>query len=265
MVGSPSSATDPISRSCVTRIYALSRRGCFTNCSEQSARRKSTMPSSVLPSIFPISEICRSWKWRADSDQKFCNRAIRRIRNRLRSGRARSEVFANIYQPKANGMPKKSARRSILYLDTRSNAWSSTKTLILHRLNERDARSFLATALRGERADPIARIDYGDGRATIRDECTLQFIGNGPNVERVPRGHRQRVLLQLSVATAERACRFDRACCGAHSTQANYRNRQAQLGGTGRRVSLVPIALRLDLPRSGQCFRFHASREMARP
>src|SRR5437762_11750388 len=107
------------------------------------------MPSSVLPSIFPISEICRSWKWRADSDQKFCNRAIRRIRNRLRSGRARSEVFANIYQPKANGMPKKSARRSILCLDTRSNAWLSTKiALILHRLNERDARSFLATALR---------------------------------------------------------------------------------------------------------------------
>src|SRR5438094_752564 len=96
-------------------------------------------------------------------------------------------------------------------------------------------------------------IDFSDFRnmqkLEMRGECTLQFIGNGPNVERVPRGHRQRVLLQLSVATAERACRFDRACCGAHSTQANYRNRQAQLGGTGRRVSLVPIALRLDLPR----------------
>src|SRR5438034_10300006 len=161
------------------------------------------MPSSVLPSIFPIYEICRSWKWRADWEQKYFNRAIRRIRNRLRSGRARSEVFANIYQPKANGMPKKSARRSILHLDTRSNAWSSTKmALILHRLNERDARSFLATALRGERADPIARIDHGGGRATIRGECTLQLVGHGPRVGRVPRGHRQRVLLQLSVATA---------------------------------------------------------------
>src|SRR5437870_7259128 len=88
MVGSPSLATDPISRSCVTRIYALSRRGCFTNCSEQSARRKSTMPSSVRRWIFPISEICRSWKWRADSDQKFCNRAIAKLRNHSKSGRA---------------------------------------------------------------------------------------------------------------------------------------------------------------------------------
>ena len=85
----------------------------FTNCSEQSARRKSTMLSSVLPSIFPISEICRSWKRRAHSDRRSCNRATERIRNHSKSGRAKSAVSGNISRPKARVTPRKCVPGSI--------------------------------------------------------------------------------------------------------------------------------------------------------
>ena len=59
----------------------------FTNCFAPSAKSKSTMRCLVRRSIFPIFEICKSWKQRAISDRKFCNRAIGRTRKPSKSGR----------------------------------------------------------------------------------------------------------------------------------------------------------------------------------
>src|SRR5882724_2991105 len=91
------------------RIYAQSRRVSFTNYSAQLARSRSTRMSSVRRSIFPIFGICRSWRRRANLDQKFCSRATGRIRNHSKSGRVRLADSENTSQPKARVTPGRSA------------------------------------------------------------------------------------------------------------------------------------------------------------
>src|SRR5207237_6496169 len=56
-----------------------------------------------------IFGICRSWRRRANLDQKFCSRATGRIRNRSKSARVRLAGSENTSQPKARVTPGRSA------------------------------------------------------------------------------------------------------------------------------------------------------------